>query len=191
MQDVLLIDDVAQADVLMRPGRAELLKRMSEPRTCGQIAGEMGSTAQQVYYHVKALENARLARKVSEAQVRGFREASYQAAARSYWLSPRLVQLSGGTSNTRESLSRGYLLNLAEELHMEVGRLAGRDEETPTVGLSAYIALADGSRRAAFLADLRTAIQQLATRYGGPSTPDGESYRLVLACYPQTEAEAK
>lgn len=182
MRDVLLIDEVSQADALMRPGRADLLKRMAEPRTCGEIARELGSTSQQVYYHVKALEAAQLAEKVSEAQARGFKEASYQAAARSYWLSPRLVRLGGGERAVREQTSRSFLLNLAEDLHIEVGRLGGREGETPTLGLSAYIALADPALRSAFMADLQTAVQELATKYGGPAS--GESYRLVVACYP-------
>ena len=136
MQSVLLIDDVARADVLMRPGRVDLLLRLAEPRSCADVAEDMGSTPQRVYYHVKALEGANLVDKVSETQVRGFREASYQAVARSYWLSPRLVQLSGGARATRDRLSRNYLLNLAEEFHIEVGRLGAHREETPTVGHS-------------------------------------------------------
>jgi len=185
MKDVLLIDDVAQADVLLRPGRAEMLKRIVEARTCGEVARQMGTTPQQVYYHVKALESARLAEKVGEAQVRGFREASYRAVARSYWLSPRLVQLAGGEQRAKENTSRGFLLNLAEEMHIEVGRLGDRLGETPTLGLSANIALADGKRREEFMTDLQAAVQQLATKYGGPAGP--ESYRLVVACYPSSD----
>lgn len=188
MQPVLLIHDMAQADVLMRPGRAELLRRLVEPRSCSQVAGDLGSTPQRVYYHVKALEGAGLATKVSETQVRGFREAAYQAVARSYWLSPRLVRLSGGPAVARDRTSRSYLLNLAEELHIEVGRLGERLDEMPTVGLSAHVALADPGKREEFLADLQRAIQQLATKYGGPASD--EPYRLVLACYPQTEGES-
>lgn len=172
----------------MRPGRADLLRRLVEPRSCSQVAQELRSTSQRVYYHVKALEGAGLAAKVSETQVRGFREAAYQAVAQSYWLSPRLVQLSGGPRLTRDRTSRNYLLNLAEELHIEVGRLAGNIEETPTVGLSAHVALADPGKRANFLADLQTAIQQLAAKYGGPASD--ETYRLVLACYPHIEGES-
>ena len=190
VRDVLLIDDVAQADVLLRPGRAEMLKRIAEPRTCGDIARQIGSTPQQVYYHVKALEGARLAQKVGEAQVRGFREASYQAVARSYWLSPRLVAVwQGGEQRAKESTSRGFLLNLAEEMHIEVGRLGERPGETPTLGLSANIALANSETRSAFMADLQAAVQQLARKYGGPA--GGESYRLVVACYPGSIEETK
>ena len=189
VRDVLLIDDVAQADVLLRPGRAEMLKRIAEPRTCGEIARQIGSTPQRVHYHVKALEGARLAQKVGEAQVRGFREASYQAVARSYWLSPRLVQLAGGEQRAKESTSRGFLLNLAEEMHIEVGRLGDRPGETPTLGLSANIALASSETRSAFMADLQAAVQQLARKYGGPAS--GESYRLVVACYPGSIDETK
>jgi DNA-binding transcriptional ArsR family regulator len=186
MRDVLLIDDAGRADVLVRPGRAELLQRMVEPRSCGVLAQQLGTTPQKVHYHVKALERAGLVEQVSSQKVRGFTEASYQAAARSYWLSPRLVQRLGGELRTKESTSRGFLLNLAEEMHIEVGRLGEREAETPTLGLSAHIALANGETRAAFMDDLQAAIQQLARKYGGPASPD--TYRLVVACYPGGDA---
>jgi DNA-binding transcriptional ArsR family regulator len=185
MRDVLLIDSLPQADALMRPGRADILRRLVAPRSCGQVARDLGSTPQQVYYHVKALETARLAEKVSETRARGFNQAFYQAAASSYWLSPRLVHLAGGDRAARDQTSRSFLLDLAEELHIEVGQLAGRDTETPMLGLSAHVALADPARRAAFMADLQEAVQALATKYGGPASE--ESYRLVLACYPAAQ----
>jgi predicted ArsR family transcriptional regulator len=190
MRDVLLIDDPERADVLVRPGRAELLQRLLEPRSCSVLAQELGSTPQKVHYHVKALENAGLVEQVSTQRVRGFTEASYQAAARSYWLSPRLVQRLGGPRTVRSRTSMGFLLDLAEEVHIEVGQLAGRSTDTPTIAISAQVALRDAAQRQAFLNDLQAAVQGLAEKYGGPATIPDATYRLAVACYPKSEGEA-
>ncbi len=187
MRDVLLIDDPAKADVLVRSGRAELLQRMLEPRSCTTLAQQLGTTPQKVHYHVKALERAGLVEQVSSQRVRGFTEASYQAAARSYWLSPRLVRRLGGPRNARSRTSMSFLLDLTEEVHIDVGRLAERGGDPPTAAISAQVALRDPADREAFLGDLQAAIQGLAEKYGGPATAPGATYRLAVACYPQVE----
>ena len=62
----------------------------------------LDQTSQRVYYHVKRLVEAGLATQVSERKVRGIQEGVYQATARSYWLSPRLV---GGSVRVRRVTS--------------------------------------------------------------------------------------
>jgi DNA-binding transcriptional ArsR family regulator len=68
-----------------------VLRQLAEPHTCTEVASRLGQTPQRVYYHVKRLVDAGLADLVSERKVRGIHEGIYQASARSYWLSPRLV----------------------------------------------------------------------------------------------------
>lgn len=184
MRDTLLIQDPAQADVLLRPGRAELLQRLAEPRSCPALGRDLGQAPQQVYYHVKALERAGLVDRVGDERVRGFTGGLYQAAARSYWLSPKLVSRLGGPRRTRDQMSLSFILDLAEEMHDEVGQLAQSSGETPSAGLSATIALRDPTRRAAFLQDVREATEAIARKYGGPATSPDATYKLVIACYP-------
>src|SRR5258706_587200 len=88
MLPVLYIESVDQATALLKPRRIELLKRLDQPRTCPQLAAEFGESAQNIYYHIKALEQAGLVEKVGERRVRGTVEGPYQARALAYWLSP-------------------------------------------------------------------------------------------------------
>lgn len=192
MQDLLYIEDVAQAMTLLKPSRLEILKRLDEPRTCPELADYFDETPQKIYYHVKALEQAGLVAKVSERRVRGAVEGHYQASARSYWLAPQLVGQIGGPKAAQDQLSLRVLLDLAEEVHDDIGKLGNRSVagiDVPSLSLSAHIHLPDASRRAAFLAELQATFQQLARKYGLPDdTPmltDEQGFRLVLMCYPK------
>ncbi len=186
MQDLLYIHDAAQAAALLQPLRMQLLKRMGEPCSCPELAGALGLTTQKVNYHVRKLTDAGLVEKVRERRVRGILEGVYQARAASYWLSPRLVDRIGGAGNARERLSLGFLLNLAEELQEDIGRLAERaGGDVASMGLSAEIELANPKRRNEFRKDVEQTFQRLAHKYGaqGPRKRKSQSYRLMLACY--------
>ena len=192
MRELLLIEEVEQAETLLKPLRVALLKQMSEPRTCSELAEVFELTPQSVYYHVKALEKAGLVEKVAEARVRGTVEGHYQARARAYWLSPQLVGQVGGPRAAQDQASLRYLLSLAEEMHTEVGRLGERSaagEPVPSLGLSAQIYLPNGERRGEFLDEVQQVFQALARKYGLPQSDEeapgaGETFRLALACYP-------
>ncbi|MBL8161877.1 MAG: helix-turn-helix transcriptional regulator [Anaerolineae bacterium] len=193
MRDVLYIEDVDQAVALLHPLRIDLLKRMDEPRTCPELAAQFDTTPQKIYYHVKALEKAGLVEKTSERRVRGVVEGYYAARARSYWLAPRLVGQIGGVNTARDQTSLRFLLNLAEEMNDDIGRLGQQSEagaDVPSLGMSAHVYLPDGGRRAEFLQDVQQMFQALARKYGIP--PDeatdellGKAFRLILACYPK------
>jgi DNA-binding transcriptional ArsR family regulator len=72
--DTLYIDDVQQADALLKPKRVEILRHLAEPTTCTQIGGALGETPQAIYYHVKRLQAAGLVSLVDERRVRGIAE---------------------------------------------------------------------------------------------------------------------
>ena len=194
MQDVLYIEDVNQAMTLLKPLRLEILKRLDEPRTCPELADYFDETPQKIYYHVKTLEQAGLVEKVGERRVRGTVEGHYQASARAYWLAPQLVGQIGGVKAAQDQLSLRVLLELAEEVHDDIGKLGNRaavGSDVPSLSLSAHIHLPDASRRAAFLAELQTVFQELARKYGlpddNPMLTDAQGFRLVLMCYPKRE----
>ena len=190
MQDVLYVEAANQAGALLHPLRIEVLKRLSEPRSCPELAKELGETPQKVYYHVKTLESAGLVEKVEERRVRGIMEGLYRARARSYWLSPSLVGKVGGAARARDQMSLGFLLNLAEEIQTDVGRLGERTTEgetVPSLGLSMRIELAGGEERARFLTELQEAFQALAAKYAAKGPAEGEEFQLSLVCYPRLE----
>jgi len=195
MQEMLYIEEVEQAAVLLKPRRLEILKRLGKPCSCLELAELLQDTPQKIYYHIKALEQAGLVEKVNERRVRGMTEGFYQARARSYWLSPELVGRLGTLRRSQDQASLGFLLTLAEQLQAEVGHLAqlpGAD--TPSLGLAAQIALRTQEERNAFLQDLQQSMQVLARKYGrqeqeergqGDTGPrSGPTFRILVACYP-------
>jgi DNA-binding transcriptional ArsR family regulator len=180
MRDVIYLDQIEQAEALLKPQRIEVLRQLAEPRSCTEAAAALEQTQQRVYYHVKRLVEAGLVAQVSERKVRGIHEGIYQAIARSYWLSPRLVGRIG-LRRVRDELSLGYLLDLMEEVQAEVAQLDRSAPELPSIGVSGEIRIPP-ERRHEFLDDLKTTLQDLFTRYGGA---EGDAFRLAVACYPR------
>ncbi|WP_433337128.1 ArsR/SmtB family transcription factor [Spirillospora sp. CA-294931] len=181
MRDVLYLEELEQAEALLKPPRIEVLRQLAEPASCTEVAQRLGQTQQRVYYHVKRLVDAGLATQVAERRVRGINEGVYQASARSYWLSPRLVGRIGGLRRARDELSLGRLLDLMEEVQEEVAALDPGAPELPSVAVSGEIRVRPEQRQA-FLDDLRDTLQDLFTRYGGA---EGDAFKLALACYPR------
>jgi DNA-binding transcriptional ArsR family regulator len=183
MRELLYLDRFEQAEALLKPQRVEVLRQLAEPRSCTEVGARLGQTPQRVYYHVRRLVDAGLATQVAERRVRGIHEGIYQASARSYWLSPRLVGTIG-RRRAQDELSLGYLLNLVEEVQTDLAGLDRAAGELPSLGISGEIRL-QPEQRQAFLDELRTTLQDLLTRYGGA---DGDAFRLAVACYPKGEA---
>jgi hypothetical protein len=137
--------------------------------------------------------------------VRGINEGVYQASARAYWLSPGLVGRIGQRQQ-RDEASLGYLLDLMEEvqsdvaaLHSQAARRSAQHAEAPhqpsprrasrrhadepdlpSLGVSGEIRVRP-DRRPEFMADLKSALQDLFTKYGGA---EGDAFKLAVACYP-------
>src|SRR5262245_20458996 len=122
MRDLLYLERLEQAETLLKPQRIELLRELAEPRSCTEVAAQLGQTQQRVYYHVRRLVEHDLVAQVAERRVHGINEGVYQAAARMYWLSPRLVGRIGQRQQ-RDEASLGYLLDLMEEVQSDVAAL--------------------------------------------------------------------
>ena len=196
MQDMLYVEDLDQASVLLKPRRVEILQHLGEPRSCVELAEMLQDTPQKIYYHIKALEQAGLVEKVSERRVRAIVQGFYQARARSYWLAPSLVGHIDAGQRVQEQASLGFLLGLAEQLQTEVGHLAQTEAlEIPSLGLAAQIELRDEEQRSDFMHDLQQSIQALARKYGrqiGDHEPEsGQVFRLLIACYPASKRPAE
>ena len=206
MRDLLYLERVEEAETLLKPQRIEVLRQLAEPRSCTEVAARLDQTQQRVYYHVKRLVEHGLVTQVAERRVRGINEGVYQAAARAYWLSPRLVGRIGQRQQ-RDEASLGYLLDLMEEvqsdvaaLHTQAARRAAQHREAdhqqaprravgeldadepdlPSLGVSGEIRVRP-DRRPEFMADLKAALQDLFTKYGGA---EGDAFKLAIACYP-------
>lgn len=187
VQDLLFLERVEQAETLLKPQRIEVLRQLAEPRSCTEVGARLDQSQQRVYYHVKRLVEQGLVTQVAERRVRGINEGVYQATARSYWLSPGLVGRIGAPA-TRDEMSLGYLLDLTEEVQGDVAALhaAATGPQLPSLGVSGEIRVQSG-RRAEFMADLRSALQDLFSRYGGA---EGDAFKFAVACYPRPPAAA-
>ena len=190
MRDLLYLERVEQAETLLKPQRIEVLRQLAEPRSCTEVAARLDQTQQRVYYHVQRLVEQGLVTRVDERRVRGINEGVYQATARAYWLSPRLVGRIGRRQHHDEA-SLGYLLDLMEEvqsdvaaLHVQAAQRAVEPEQQepdlPSLGVSGAIRVRP-DRRPEFMADLKSALQDLFTKYGGA---EGDAFKLAVACYP-------
>ncbi|MGV9978493.1 helix-turn-helix domain-containing protein [Micromonospora wenchangensis] len=183
MRDVLYLEQIEQAETLLKPQRVDVLRQLAEPRTCTEVAARLEQTPQRVYYHVKQLAAAGLVKQVASRKVRGISEGIWQAVARSYWLSPRLVGRIGGARRVSDELSLGHLLDLMEEVQADVAALDRDAPELPSIGVSGEIRV-PAERRQDFLHDLQSTLQDLFTRYGGV---EGDAFKLAVACYPKGE----
>ena len=184
MRDVLYLEQIEQAEALLKPQRIEVLRQLAEPRSCTEVAARLDQTPQRVYYHVKRLVEVGLVTQVSERRVRGIVEGIYQATARSYWLSPRVVGRIG-LRRTQDELSLGYLLDLMEEVQADIAALDRAAPELPSIGVAGQIRV-PAHRRQEFLDDLRDLLQDLFTRYGDA---EGDAFKLAVACYPTETKE--
>src|SRR5882672_4776904 len=164
MRDVVYLDQIEQAEALLKPQRIEVLRQLAEPRSCTEVAVELDQTPQRVYYHVKRLLEACLVRQIHEG--------IYQAAGRSYWLSPGLVGRIG-LRQTRDRLSLGYLVDLMEGVQADVAALDLTRPDLPSIGVSGDIRVRPEQRKA-FLDELQQTLQDLFTRYGGA---EGDAFR--------------
>ena len=193
-QDVLMVDSVDQAAVMLKPLRIAMLCEMGEPRSCPELARTFGETPQKMYYHVKMLERAGLVDRSGERLVNGITEGFYRARAESYWLSPGLVRRLGGKQTVQDQTSLQMLAGHAEEMIEDVARLAERSasgEHVPSASLGVEIALPDVERRGEFLEELRATFEAIAKKYTSDGNAEtGEVFRFTLACYPKPTQEA-
>jgi DNA-binding transcriptional ArsR family regulator len=183
MRDVVVLEQLAQVEALLKPQAIEVVRQLAEPRSCTEVAERLGQTPQRVYYHVKRLVDARLVDQVAERKVRGIHEGIYLASAKTYWVSPRLVGRIGNLPRAQDAFSLGFLLDLVEEVQSGVAALDHAAPELPSVGVSGEIHLPP-ERRQAFFDDLQRTLQALFTRYGGS---EGDAFILAVACYPKAD----
>src|SRR5215831_6321018 len=123
MRVVLVLEQLAQVEALLKPQAIEVVRQLAEPRSCTDVAERLGQTPQRVYYHVKRLVDAQVVDQVAERKVRGIHEGIYLASAKSYWVSPRLVGRIGNARKTQDALSLGYLLQLVEDVQSDIAAL--------------------------------------------------------------------
>src|SRR5690606_14319666 len=115
MKEVENIRRLSQAKVLLSPIRIQLLGMLQEPRTCGELAKALSLSQQRINAHLKELLREKLIVIARRRKVRNLIEATYQAIAKTYWMSPALLRDPEITAaKLQERLSLNNLLVLSE-----------------------------------------------------------------------------
>jgi DNA-binding transcriptional ArsR family regulator len=190
VQDVMVIDEPATAEVSLDPVRARLLAELVTPASAATLAGRVGLPRQKVNYHLRTLEQHGLVELVTERRKGNMTERVLRATAASYVISPEaLAPVAPEPARSPDRLSARWLLALAAKLVRDVGGLVtGADragKKVATFAIDGEVRFASATDRAAFADELTTAINDLVGRYHDEHAPGGRTHRLVVAVHPR------
>ncbi|MFS8585419.1 MAG: helix-turn-helix domain-containing protein [Acidimicrobiia bacterium] len=192
MDPSMVLRDPDAIAAVTHPLRAAILDAMREPTTAAAVARRLGEPRQKVAYHVRELERAGLLRHVGQRQNGNFLEQVYEAVARTFVISPAATwgDVEARSAALADQVSLGELHRAGERLQRDsavlLDRAAFDGEEVPSASVTTEIRFASDEARAAFLAEHLDALAVLVRKYGARS---GTPYRIVLAAYPDPEAD--
>src|SRR3954469_3975446 len=186
MLDVTVIDDPAAAEASLDPIRSRLLAELADPGSASTLAARVGLTRQQANYHLRALERHGLVELVEERRKGNCTERVLRATAASYVISPSALSgVAPDPSREPDQRSARWLLAVAGRLVREVGDLiAGSSaarKPLATLGIDSEIRFKSAKDRAAFAAELATAVNGLVAKYHDEGAPGGRPHRVVAS----------
>ncbi len=190
-----MLDAVPCAAAVPHPLRRRLLEALRDPDSAAGLARRLRLPRQRVNYHVRELARAGLLERAGRRRRRNMIEQRYVARARAYVFSPELLGALGlDPARAGDAFSAGYLLALANQIQLEVGRAsraaAASGKRLATLSISTALRFESAEQRAAFTQALQQAVNDVVGRHASPAqqadgTPaPGRLYRLVLGCYP-------
>jgi DNA-binding transcriptional ArsR family regulator len=193
MHDVAVIEDPAAAEISLDPIRSRLLAELTTPGSATMLAGKVGLPRQKVNYHLRTLEQHGLIHLVEERRKGNVTERMMQATAASYVISPAaMAAVAPDPARAPDRLSARWLLALAARLIRDVGTLltgaTRTGQRVATYALDGEIRFATPADRAAFAAELTTAVTTLIGKY---HTETGRKHRLVVAVHPALDSQAE
>ena len=186
---VLSLDSPDALQALSHPTRVRMLEALHEPASAAALGRQLGQPRQRINYHLKALEDAALVRRVGTRRQGNFTETLYRAAARSFVISPRAVWWDPRRAQALHSQhALRELVALGEALQCDalalLDRAAFEDEQIPSAAVSAEVRFSSQEERAAFMREYLELTRALVERYEARS---GDAYRVVLAVHPRAE----
>jgi DNA-binding transcriptional ArsR family regulator len=192
-QPVHVVEDIEALQVLGHPLRVRILELLREPGSAATVAREVGETRQKINYHLKELERVGLVEPVGERRSGNFIETLYEAAGRSFLVSPQVAWSDPRRLDTlRQQHSLENLVMVGAQLQRDaislLDRAAFDGEQIASAAVEADVHFADENDRAAFLDEYLAAVQKLCDRYGSSA---GLPYRVVLAAHPVTETDER
>ncbi len=194
MFDVAVIEDPVAAQVSLDPIRARLLAALAEPGSATTLAARVGLARQKVNYHLHALEQHGLVELVEERRKGNVTERMLRATALAYVISPvALSPVAPDPSRSPDRLSARWLLAVGAQLVRDVGALitgatrAGK--RVATFALDGEVRFASATERAAFVAELTSAVTGLVSKYHDETAVGGRDHRIVIAVHPSVKPE--
>lgn len=191
MDDVRVLAEAAAVEAALHPVRAAILAALSEPGSATTVAATVGSTRQKVNYHLKALEVHGLVEPAEERQWGGITERFVRRSARHLVVAPDVLPGTALDPNqVADRLSADYLIAVNARAVSEVGAIAaqaGPGTRLPTLTVDTVVGFASADDRAAFAAELQSAIAGLVARY---HHDDGRPHRLTVSSYPQPKEQS-
>jgi DNA-binding transcriptional ArsR family regulator len=186
VDDVRVLTDAAAVEMALDPIRATILDALAEPASAVTVAAAIGSTRQKVNYHLKALEAHGLVELAEERVWGGITERLMRRSARHLVVAPDVLPSAAiDPDEVADQLSAAYLIAVNARSVSEVGAIAGTaatGTRLPTLTVDTVIGFASAEDRAAFAADLQSAVAALVARY---HHDDGRPHRLAVSSYPR------
>ena len=190
------IDDPRTAALMLHPTRAAVLACLRDASSASEVARRLRLPPARVNHHVQRLRAAKLVRRTGSRRIRNLTEVLYQSIARTFVISEAMTP--GGDARKRyrdENATRPLrnLVTLGERLSGDSLLLLDEatvdDRDVSTYATSMDLRFPDAESRAAFLAELLTAVNSLRRKYAADERDDpAQRYKAVIACYPRTGA---
>jgi DNA-binding transcriptional ArsR family regulator len=186
VDDVHVLEDPATVEAALDPVRASILDALTEPGSATTVAAAVGLSRQKVNYHLKTLEAHGLVEPAETRAWGGIIERFVRRSARHLVVSPDVLQRAAIDPNeVADHLSAAYMIAVNARTVSEVGAIA-RDATVgvrlPTLTIDTVIGFGSPKDRAAFSAELQSAVGALIAKY---HHDDGRPHRLTVSSYPR------
>lgn len=186
MHDIRVLDDTAAVEVALDPIRSAILDALAEPGSAASVASALGLTRQKVNYHLTMLEAHGLVEPAETRSWGGITERLVRRCARRLVVAPDLLQSEAADPDVvADRLSAAYLVAINARTVSELGAIdrdASDGVRVPTLAVDTVIGFVSPEDRAAFAAELQTAITALVAKY---HHDQGRPHRLTLSSYPR------
>lgn len=190
-----MVQNPAQAAVLLDPLRLKMLERLAEPDSASGLARQLGLPRQKVNYHLRELEKGGFVGLVEERRKGNCIERLYRATARFYVIDPAVLgELGADPEKVQDHFSSAYLVAVAAKTIRDLGVLRMRAEKAgkrlATFTLQTELRFASAGERSAFAEELANEVARLVAKYHNDQAAGGRSFQFFLGGYPALAAKS-